>query len=299
MKRVVISGYGDIGARVAQRWQAKGVRVMALSRRPEKNKHLQALGIEPVAVDLDDPHSLQQLPLRDAVLYHFAPPPADGETDPRLRNLLNAITQDNLPCAVVLISTTAVYGDCGGGWVNETSSTQPQTSRGRRRLDAEQTMIHWCQQYQVPGVILRVPGIYGPDRLPLERIQSGAPILREDQSPYTNRIHADDLAMVCVIAAEKAEAIAGRDKAYASAIYNVSDGHPGTMSQYFKDIADAHGLPRPQEISREEAESVMSPGMLSYLRESRRVDNRKMLQELGVELQYPDLQAGLAALREQ
>ena len=287
MKQVVISGCGDIGKRVAQRWQARGAHVMALSRHAEKSKQLQALGIEALAADLDDPASLQHLPLKDTVLYHFAPPPAEGETDPRLHNLLNAITEGNLPEVIVMISTTAVYGDCGGDWVSEVSPTQPQTARGLRRLDAEMALSHWGKHHHVPTIILRVPGIYGPERLPLQRIQSGAPILREDQSPYTNRIHADDLAMVCVVAAEKA---------YAGAIYNVSDGHPGTMSQYFKDIADAFGLPRPPEISREEAENAMSPGMLSYLRESRRIDNSKMLQDLGVELQYPDLAKGLAMI---
>jgi len=294
---VVISGCGDIGVRVAQRWQAKGTRVVALSRRPEKAKQLQSLGIEALQGDLDDPASLKDLALQGVLLYHFAPPPAEGDSDPRLHNLLNAITPDQLPAAIVLISTTAVYGDCNGGWVNEQSPTHPQTARGRRRLDAEQALRHWSHDHQVPSVILRVPGIYAPERLPLERIKSGAPILREEQSPFTNRIHADDLAMVCVMAAEKAADVAGLEQQYESAIYNVSDGHPGTMSQYFKDIADALGLPRPVEIGRDEAEKVMSPGMLSYLRESRRIDNSKMLKELGVVLQYPDLNAGLSDVK--
>lgn len=297
MNRVVISGFGDIGMRVALRWQARGASISALCRRPEKFKQLQSLGIEPLSADLDDSASLQTLPTKDVILYHFAPPPAEGTTDPRLQNLLRSIAPGQLPEAVVIISTTAVYGDCNGDWVNEQSPTQPQTERGQRRLDAEQALSLWTCRHRVPGVILRVPGIYAPDRLPVERIKSGAPILREDQSPYTNRIHADDLAMVCVIAAEKASEVAGPEYNFVPAIYNVSDGHPGTMSQYFKDIADALGLPRPREISREEAEQVMTRGMLSYLRESRRVDNRKMLNELGVTLQYPDLTAGLHSLK--
>jgi nucleoside-diphosphate-sugar epimerase len=173
--------------------------------------------------------------------------------------------------------------------VTEASPVAPQTARGKRRLDAEQALLRWSEQQRVPVAILRVPGIYGPDRLPVERIRSGQPILREQDAPFTNRIHADDLAMICVVAAERAPA---------GAIYNVSDGQPGNMSQYFKDVADALGLPHPPEVSREEAEKVLSAGMLSYLNESRRISNQKILSQLGVQLKYPNLATGLAALPE-
>lgn len=284
---IVISGCGDIGTLVAQRWQDKGAKVMGLCRNDAAEQRLQAQDIEPIRADLDKPDSLQHLPLKDAILYHFAPPPASGETDLRIHALLESIQFNNLPRIIVMISTTAVYGDCNGAWVSEESPTHPQTARGKRRLDAEIALTHWGKTNHVPTVILRVPGIYGPGRLPLERIKSGEPILREEEAPYTNRIHADDLAMICVVAAEQG---------CGGCIYNISDNQPGNMSQYFKDIADAFGLPRPPEISREEAEKILSPGMLSYLKESRRIDNSKMINELGIELQYPDLASGLNAI---
>lgn len=287
MKQVFISGCGDIGVRVARECQAKGWQVTALSRTEMSDRRLSSFAIEPVRGDLDDPASLGEVLFGGMVLFHFAPPPNSGESDPRLRNLLTAIDKSGLPERIILISTTAVYGDSGGEWVTETSPVAPQTARGKRRLDAEQVLQRWSEQHQVPVVILRVPGIYGPDRLPVERIKSGQPILREQDAPFTNRIHADDLAMVCVAAAERAPA---------GAIYNVSDGQPGNMSQYFRDVANALGLPCPPEVSREEAEQVLSAGMLSYLNESRRVSNQKMRDELGVQLRYPNLTAGLTAL---
>jgi nucleoside-diphosphate-sugar epimerase len=235
--------------------------------------------------DLDDVASLADLPIDDSVLYHFAPPPSRGQTDPRIGNLLSAAGA-HLPRKVVLISTTAVYGDCHGQWITEDTSALPQSDRGKRRLHGEQQLLAWSEHTSVPVVILRVGGIYGPDRLPLERLKQGVPILKEELSPFTNRIHEDDLAMICVAAADK-----GSDKA----VYNVSDGKPGTMSRYFKDIAQALGLPQPPEVDMDEAKRVLNAGMLSYLQESRRIDNRKLIKELGVRLQYPDFTMGLAA----
>jgi len=285
LKNVFISGCGDIGARVAAIWQGKGAQVSALARNKDSETRLKILNINPIKGDLDDATTLQDLTLADTILYYFAPPPSTGSTDPRLMVLLNAVqTPDRLPSKIILISTSAVYGDCQGHWIDENAKVEPSSDRGKRRLHAEQTLIHWCQQTKVPYVILRVPGIYGPNRLPIVRIKGGAPILKETQSPYTNRIHADDLAAICVVAAEKSPA---------NSLYNVSDGHPGTMSQYFKDVAKAYHLPQPPEIDMAEAQKVMSPGMLSYLKESRRIKNDKLLRELDISLLYPNLAAGL------
>lgn len=287
MNPVLIAGCGDIGQRVAQLYQAQGASVRGLARSETRAAHLRAGGIESVFGDLADRTTLKDLPTAEAVLFYLAPPPAQGEHDPLLQNFLAAIDPARLPAQLVLISTTAVYGDCRGAWITEDQMVQPQTVRGRRRLDAENTLRRWAQETGVPFVILRVGGIYGPGRLPVARLEKGLPILDLADSPYTNRIHQDDLAQVCVAAAEKG--IPGD-------VYNIADGHPGTMSQYFIDVAKALGLPPPPIVSRAEAEKVMSVGMLSYLQESRRLDNRKMLEELGVELRYPDLATGLAAL---
>jgi nucleoside-diphosphate-sugar epimerase len=293
MKNVCISGCGDIGQRVAQLYRQQATAtdttpdIYGLTRRETLRDRLQSLGIIPVIADLDEPAAVTDLPTKDSVLFHLAPPPATGQQDLRFRNLLQACEQNGMPAKIVLLSTTAVYGDCQGAWVDETAPVNPQTDRGKRRLDAETALGQWATDHNVDYVILRVSGIYGPGRLPLERLRRRLPILQEDQAPFSNRIHQDDLAMVCVAAAKKAPN---------GAIYNVCDGQPSTMSHYFKAVAQAAGLPLPPEVDHEQAQQVLSAGMLSYLSESRRLRNDKMRRELQVTLQYPDLAAGLAAM---
>jgi nucleoside-diphosphate-sugar epimerase len=280
---VFIVGCGDIGRRVAALWLRHGARVTALARNAIRADEFTRLVIAPVIGDLDRPESLTAPPTH-AVIYYFAPPPSQGITDPRMRNFLSAIDPAARPARIIYISTTGVYGNVHGAWVTEESPTNPTTDRSRRRLDAEQTLQQWSAAHQVPCVILRVPGIYGPGRLPIDVVKSGRPIPRESESLYTNRIHADDLANICVIAG---------DPQRPAGIYNVSDGHPGTMAQYFKAVADLIGAPRPPEVSLEEAQRVLSPEMMSYLTESRRIDNGKLLRELDVTLRYPTLTEGL------
>jgi nucleoside-diphosphate-sugar epimerase len=286
LKKIFIIGCGDIGRRTAALWQARGAEVTALARSDASGQQLQQLGIAPVAGDLDQPASLRHLPLTGALLYYFAPPPAQDDTDARMRAMAAAMTDGVRPDRIIYISTTGVYGDNHGAWVTEDTPLQPRAARSKRRVDAESVLRAFGRQQAVPVVILRVPGIYGPGRLPIEAIKTRRPVLDESESGYTNRIHAQDLARVCVIAAER-----GR----ADTVYNVSDGHPSSMTAYFNQLADALGAPRPPVVSRAEAQRVLKPGMLSYLDESRRVDNRRMREELGVELLYPTLDAGLRA----
>ena len=289
MKNVLIVGCGDIGERVAALYQQKKrdqekCSVSGMVRSEESVNRLQQAGITPVQADLTRMESLDTAVTARATVFYLAPPPSEGESDPLIRQFLNAISTKDLPEKLVLLSTTAVYGDCQGEWIDETYPVNPQTARGRRRLDAEQATRDWSASTGVPIVILRVGGIYGPGRLPIARIEKGLPILKESESPFTNRIHQDDLAQICIAAAERGKA---------GEVYNVSDGQPSTMSRYFKDIAVARGLPMPPEVSLDEAEKVMSAGMLSYLKESRRLDNRKLVEELGVVLGYPNLGVGL------
>lgn len=286
MKNVLIVGCGDIGERVAALEKGDGSRVMGLARSEGSAERLRSGGIEPIRGDLDEPVTLTGLPTVGTVLYYFAPPPAMGVIDTRMKALLDTLTARNLPARIVLISTTGVYGDCGSAWVTEERRPQPGTDRARRRLSTEQGLRRRAGEFKLPWVILRVPGIYGPGRLPLERLRRGEPVLREEEAPFTNRIHADDLARVCVAASRRGEA---------GSVYNVSDGEPSTMTDYFYQVADFFGLPRPPAISLEEARKRLSPGMVSYLSESRRIDNGRMVQKLGIQLVYPDLQRGLKA----
>ena len=273
-----------MGRRVATLLAARGCRVTGVVRSAGSAARLRAAGIVDSRRDLDtaaaDGHWAAGF---DRICY-FAPPPPEGLQDPRMAGFLSALDQQRPPQRIVYISTSAVYGDCHGDWITEAQPECPATERGQRRLDAERRLREWAQAHGSAWIILRVPGIYGPGRLPLARLKKGLPVLREAEAPYTNRIHAADLARICVAALYSGQ----RDT-----VYNVSDGHPSNMTDYFFRVADAAGLPRPAEVSRDEAARILSPGMLSFLQDSRRMDNTRLLGELGIELQYPDLAAGL------
>jgi nucleoside-diphosphate-sugar epimerase len=286
MNRLLIVGCGDIGRRVARLWQEEGVPVSALARSPQSARRLKGLGIETVAGDLDEPATLAGLRTKGALAYYLAPPPGGGDSDPRVQAFLDRIPPGEEPEKIVYMSTTAVYGDLRGRWATEETPPAPGTARGRRRLDAENLLLAWGRVRNVPVVILRVAGIYVPCRLPVEKVRESAPVLAESESPFTNRIHSEDLARVCVAAAKR-----GRP----GAVYNVSDGRPGTMAQYYCAVADLLGIPRPPAVTMDVARRVMGGEMLSYLSESKRVENRKMRAELGVKLLYPTLESGLAA----
>jgi nucleoside-diphosphate-sugar epimerase len=285
MESVLIVGCGHIGRRVAVLLRARGQHVTGVVRSPASAGQLRALGIDALCLDLDA--GARYLPGSGggvSGLCYFAPPPSSGVQDTRMRGVLEVLDNTSRPQRIVYISTSAVYGDCRGDWITEEQPVQPATSRGLRRLDAERQLQAWAAHHHVEWVILRVPGIYGPGKLPLERLRKGLPVLREADSPYTNRIHADDLAAICV---------AALDSEHHDAVYNVSDGHPSTMTDYFFRVADAAGLPRPPVVAREEAQLVLSEGMLSFLQDSRRMSNKKLLRDLRVTLRYPDLETGL------
>ena len=282
---VFIVGCGYIGCRVAALEQQAGNSVAALARSASSTSRLQSRGIDVLEGDLDKPASLESLKTSaPRVLYYLAPPPGSGNDDPRLRNWLRA--RQPLPRRFVYISTSGVYGDCGGAWIDEDWPLNPRSERGKRRLDAENQLRAWSLDQGVDLIILRVPGIYGPGRLPVERVRQGVPVLIEADAPWSNRIHADDLAAACFAAARR-----GRS----GQVYNISDGYPTTMTDYFWRIADLYGLPRPPAISMAEARRVLSPSMLSFLEESKRLDTRRMREELGVALRFPDLASGLPA----
>jgi nucleoside-diphosphate-sugar epimerase len=280
----LIIGYGDTGRRVAALEQAEGRSVMALVRTP--GKRLQHPLPHPLILtgDLDIPASIHDVPERPGVLYWFAPPPATGWDDPRLSAFLQRLTPAHYPEKLVYISTSGVYGDCQGAWVTENQPPAPRTDRAMRRWAAEQALRAWAAATGVACVILRVPGIYGPGRLPLERLRQGLPVIRPEEAPYSNRIHVDDLAQICVAA--------GRYAGPAT-LFNVSDGHPTTMTDYFMQVADLTGLPRPPCISLAEAATSLSASLLSFIEESRRMDNRLLRESLGIVLRYPDLASGL------
>jgi nucleoside-diphosphate-sugar epimerase len=280
-------GCGYVGRQVACHEIADGGDVCALVRTADSAAQLAKLGISSRQVDFDQDVPVPALQLTDQVLYWFAPPPPHGDQDLRLSRVLVAIEPGALPRRIVLVSTTGVYGDCRGEWVNETRPLNPQTTRGQRRVHAEQLARSFGERHNVPVVALRVPGIYGPGKLPLRRLHSGAPVLAPEFSPWSNRIHAHDLVTACLAAARKVDP---------APVYTVSDGHPTTMADFFFQVADAHGLPRPPTLTRDAAERQLSTEMRSYLAESKRIDNTLMKEDLGVVPDYPNLASGLGAL---
>lgn len=282
-------GYGDIGRRVAEIWLNKGIPVTGFSRSINTIDCPKQALFRSEKYDLDIPsqHNLNLSKVKDGLLYYFAAPPARGVQDTRMVAFLDQLVSlAAFPARIVLISTSGIYGDQKGAWVTEQTPPNPMVDRARRRLDAETSLRQFTEKHHIDLVILRVGGIYAADRLPRSRIEQRIPILHESLAPQTNRIHAHDLATICVAAAQRGGA---------NAIYNVSDGCGSNMTDYFNQIANHLGLAKPPTIDWSEAERVLSKGMLSYLKESRRMDNRLMLEELGVVLRYPDLASGLAS----
>jgi len=282
---VTIVGCGDIGSRIALACLQRGDAVTGWVRSETSVGRLRERGIPAFKVDLDQP--LFALPsLEGTDLYYFAPPPPQGRIETRVAHLLSQTASTGQPRKVVYLSTSGVYGDCAGAWVDETRPPAPAADRAYRRLDGENRWRAWSRESGGELVILRVAGIYGPGKLPLERLRSGQPMVAEAEAPITNHIHSLDLVEACLAA--MARGLPGE-------IYNVCDGHPGNMTAYFYAVADFCGLPRPPVIHREEARRRLTPGMRSYLAESRRLSNRKLVEALGVRLRYPTLREGLPA----
>jgi nucleoside-diphosphate-sugar epimerase len=257
----VIAGAGYTGARVAERLTTRGT-VIGLTRKANALKF---------AAPFD--------------VVYLVPPPATGTTDPRLERFLAALPTK--PGRIVYVSTTGVYGDADGAMVTEDTRPAPATDRARRRLAAETALRSWCEPRKVEWVILRVPGIYGPGRLPLERLQRGEPALAESEAGPGNRIHVEDLADICVAALLKSPA---RNR-----IYNVGDGDHTTSTSFLNLVAKFTGLPVPPQLPLTQLQALKSSVALSFLGESRRVDTSRLRQELGFRPRYPTAEAGIRA----
>ena len=282
---VLIIGCGDTGRRLAALYRSEGRQVSGVVRSEGSVRALTAAGIRPIRCDLDA-GDLPSLPSGGAKLFYFAPPVDVGADDVRIERLLEHLELTGLPERFLYMSTTGVYGDCEGRWIDESEPLKPSTHRAQRRISAEQAVQHWCGAQGIEWQVLRVPAIYGPGRLLTERLKSGMPTVRSEECSFTNRIHIDDLVAVChqVMA-----------RAPGGAIYNVSDGSPSTITDYLLLLAELTGMPKPPLISMQEAERMLSPSIMSFMKESKRIRNDKLLKETGITLRYPDLQSGLKA----
>ena len=271
--RLLIVGCGDVGMRLLP-LLTPHFRVFATTSQPSRRAELRALGAVPLVVDLDQPATLRRLGGLARMVVHLAPPPADGVQDRRTRNLTAILPEHG---RMVYVSTTGVYGDCGGALFDESRPVAPCNPRALRRVDAEQVLRRWARRANSDLSILRVPGIYGADRLPLKRLQLGTPALIEADDVHTNHIHADDLA--AIIARALFHALPNR-------VYHAVDDSDMKMAAYFDAVADAFELPRPPRLPRAELQQVVTPALLSFMSESRRLSNGRIKRELGVRLRY-------------
>lgn len=283
-----IIGCGDIGKRVAGELLGQGHRVQATAHKADGVAQLAETGVVPVVANFDYREDLPVLAVHCHRVFYFMPPQGGGTSDARMANFCRMLSPDNCPQRIVYMSTSGVYGDCGAELVTEETPVNPQTSRAKRRVSAENQLRDKAGELGFDLIILRVTGIYGPGRLPLAQLHKGHQVLRPEDSPVTNRIHSLDLVRICLVAMERGEA---------GDIFNVCDGQHSSMSEYFTAVADLYNLPRPQQLSWDEAQQVMNPLTLSFLQESRRMTNRKMLGKLGIELLYPTLEEGLTVCR--
>jgi nucleoside-diphosphate-sugar epimerase len=287
---VLVVGCGDVGLRVV-RDLPPHVRVVALSSSPERAPSLRAAGVVPLAGNLDAPGTLARLAgIADRVV-HLAPPSSELQEawwrDLRTQALLRVLRRRSGPQVLVYASTTGVYGDCGGAKVSESRPVAPHTPRAQRRVDAERQLRFFGRATGTRVSLLRIPGIYAPDRsggTPRDRLLKGTPVLEQQHDVYTNHIHADDLARAVIAALWR-----GRPQR----VYNASDDTELRMGDYFDVAADLYGLPRPPRLPRATAQEQLPLMLLSFMSESRRLDNTRLKKELRLRLRHPTVHTGL------
>ena len=286
---MLIVGCGDVGLRVARQLPST-LAVIALTSSPARLPELRAQGITPLHGNLDDPKTLRRLAGLATRIVHLAPPPNDklsARDDPRTRTLLQSLRLRSLPQALVYGSTSGVYGDCKGAEVDETRAVNPHTPRAWRRVDAEGTLRLFGRATAVRTHILRIPGIYAPDReggTPRGRLLKGTPVLNSEDDIFTNHIHADDLARACIAAVWRGKP---------QRVTNACDDTRLKMGDYFDMAADLYGLARPPRMARDAAQGALPLVLLSFMSESRQLDNARLKNELKVTLRYPTVASGL------
>ena len=266
------------------------VRTFALTSQVQRVPELRDAGMTPLLGNLDQPHNLKRLAGLATRVVHLAPPPLQGNHDPRTLALARALMLRTSPSSVVYGSTSGVYGDCDGAWVTESRLTNPTTSRAQRRVDAEQRLRHLARlrSNAMRVSVLRIPGIYANDRVggtPRDRLTRGTAVLQKQDDVFTNHIHAEDLARAC-----RAALWRGKPQR----IFHVSDDTALKMGDYFDVAADLLGLPHPPRISRAQAQATLGEMPLSFMSESRRLHNTRMKRELRLRLQFARIQDGLS-----
>ncbi|MGL4573313.1 MAG: SDR family oxidoreductase [Burkholderiaceae bacterium] len=284
---MLIVGCGDVGLRIVRQTHAH-LAVIAVNRAPSADAR--AAGARATVWDLDARSHARAgrkniAAIADWAIY-LTPPPNQGKGDPRLKRFLAAWRTTNSNKRLAYVSTSGVYGNCAGAWVTEARPANPDSDRGKRRVEAEHLVRLAGKGGNMRATLLRAPGIYAATRLPIERLKAGTPALMAAQDVYTNHIHADDLARICITAL-----LRGR----ASRVYNASDDSHMKMADYFDAVAHAFNLPRAPRLPAEELKAAVSPMMWSFMRESRRLVNARLKKELRFRFAYPTVREGIAA----
>ncbi len=290
-KKLLIIGCGDVALRTVPLLKTR-YRILGLYRNVDRADLLRANGIIPIYGNLDCPKSLKKLAGIAHLVLHLVPPPNHGKRDTRTLHLLSALTKQTkinstiLPQRLIYISTSGVYGNCHGDLIDETHPVHPENDRAIRRVFAERQIRSWGKRNHIPTCIVRVPGIYAASRLPLQRLRDGHPALLDVEDSYTNHIHADDLAQIIFAAIRFAKT---------NRIYHACDDSHLKMGEYFDLVADYFALPHPPRITRNQAQEQITPSMLSFMKESRRLRNVRIKKELHVSLLYPTVHEGVKA----
>jgi nucleoside-diphosphate-sugar epimerase len=291
--RLLIVGCGDVGMRMSGLINER-TRLFGTTRSPSKFDAIRSNGITPLHLDLLDLKRCRQLVAVANRIVVLAPPPNVGSTDPHTLNLIRALNfhrakrnltptiRTRMLPQICYVSTTGVYGDHNGAWINELTPTTPQSDRGKRRVAAEHILRQAVGKLQIRLDVLRAPGIYAENRLPLERLKLGTPALKADEDVYTNHIHALDLARICLRAVfYKSRTESG------SRIYNACDQSVLKMGDYFDLVAARFNLTTAPRVSRAQLKTIVSPALLSFMSESRRINGYRMERELKLKLRYP------------
>ena len=286
-QRLLILGCGDVGLRLIrwlrQRHRHDRLQIIATARRAEQATAIRRAGAMPMLIDLDDPISVKRLAAIASWVIVLAPPSErSAHQDLRSKLLIAQLRSKSSDAKLIYVSTTGVFGDSQGAWIDECFYPRPSQARSLRRLSAEQ---QWLAAFH--AVRLRVPGIYAEDRLPLERIRQGKPCMRASEDSYSNHIHADDLPMIlwlCLFRSPPAR------------LYATVDSEPIQMGEWFDHLAKLYNLPAVPRVSAEAVKQAVSPMMWSFMQESRRIHNGRMLQELKPRLKAPNARRFLEQL---
>jgi nucleoside-diphosphate-sugar epimerase len=271
------------------------MRLCGTTRQQAKLAAIQNLGIKAITLDLSDVVAMNRLAKISNRWIVLAPPPNQGAIDTNVQNLIRRFKRSEADAQrfgyyrkrqqITYVSTTGVYGDSQGGLINETAPLKASTDRAKRRVNAETQLRKACKQSGWRASILRAPGIYAIERLPIERLRIGTPALLPADDVFTNHIHADDLARLCWVA---------QCKCIPSRVFNAVDQSHLQMGQYFDLVADQFNLARPPRVSRQELKQLVSPMMLSFMSESRKISNERILRELKITLTFPTVSDFLA-----